>query len=102
MNEAETGPVLSRPAEQVALIELNRPQGANRLEPQDLEVLRSHIEECENSADVHVLILSGRGNYFSAGFDLRALADGLRSGARSNGSDSAFEAVANRLDSSRL
>ncbi|MDM0045035.1 enoyl-CoA hydratase/isomerase family protein [Variovorax dokdonensis] len=102
MSEAESGPVFSRPSAHVALIELNRPQSANRLEPQDLEVLRSHIDECESSADVRVLVLAGRGNYFSAGFDLRALADGLRSGVRFDGADSAFEAVANRLDSSKL
>ncbi|WP_045013038.1 enoyl-CoA hydratase/isomerase family protein [Bradyrhizobium sp. LTSP849] len=102
MSESASVPVLSQPAEHVALIELNRPANANRLEPQDLDALQRHLDECESSQDIRVLILTGRGKYFSAGFDLRALTDDLKSGARSNAGDNAFEAVANRFENTRL
>ena len=102
MSEMESGPVLSRPMPHVALVELNRPGNANRLEPQDLEALHRHLDECETAGDIRVLVLAGRGRYFSAGFDLRALSESLRSGLRDSAADNAFEAVADRLENTRL
>ncbi|WP_158590538.1 enoyl-CoA hydratase/isomerase family protein [Noviherbaspirillum cavernae] len=99
----ESTPVLSRPAEHVAFIELNRPANANRIQPDDLAELERLLDQCEVDEQVHVLILTGRGKYFSAGYDLRALASGVGVNQRSHeGDDSAFEHVANRLESTRL
>jgi enoyl-CoA hydratase len=88
----ESGPLLSHPTPHVALLEFNRPQAAN-------PVMREHLQHCETSTDVHVLVLTGRGRHFSSGFDLRALGDpqgGLRP------PDAAFEQLADAIEQSRL
>jgi enoyl-CoA hydratase len=100
----ETSPVLTRPAPHVALIELNRPSAANRIQPEDLVTLESHLAECEADGDIHSLVLTGRGSHFSAGYDLRALAATATAGQRTQQpeGDSAFERFSNRLESTRL
>ena len=97
----ESPPLLSRPAEGVALIELNRPAAANRLQPDDLVALLEHLDETERDLDVHALVLAANGPHFCSGFDIRALLAGLQSGDRAAG-DNAFEAVADRLAATRL
>lgn len=96
-------PQLSRPQAYVARIEFARPNAANRIEPQDLEVLAAHLDACEADADLHVLVLAARGRHFSAGFDLRALEARVAAGGPAAAvGDAAFEAVADRLAASRL
>jgi len=95
----ESAPLLSRPAPHVALLEFNRPQGANRIQPEDLTVMRAHLLDCEASPEIHVLVLAGRGRHFSAGFDLRALAG---QPAGSQPPDAAFEQLADAIERSRL
>lgn len=99
----ETNPLLNRSGSQIALIELNRPGNANRIQPDDLQELERLLDECEADPQVHVLIITGRGEYFSAGYDLRALmsARGVDE-KEAVGRDSAFEHFANRLENTRL
>jgi enoyl-CoA hydratase/carnithine racemase len=98
----ESSPVLSRAAEGVALIELNRPDSANRLQPDDLATLVGQIDQLERDESVHALVLAANGPHFCAGFDLRALLAGLQSGAQDAQGDNAFEALADRLEATRL
>jgi enoyl-CoA hydratase len=99
----ESTPILSRPAEHVALIELNRPENANRIQPDDLEALESLLGQCEADEEIHALIITAHGKFFSAGFDLRALAArGSVQPQDSDGNNSAFEHFANRLENTRL
>lgn len=99
----ESTPVMSRPAANVALIELNRATNANRIQPEDLDTLERQLDECERDQDIHVLVLAAKGTYFSAGFDLRALSANTASGERKTAeSDSAFERFADRLENTRL
>ena len=98
----ESRPVLSRPAEGVAVIELNRPAAANRLQPEDLATLVEHLDVLERDPDVRALVLTANGPNFCAGFDLRALLAGLKSGERVGQGDTAFEALADRLEATRL
>jgi enoyl-CoA hydratase/carnithine racemase len=95
----ESVPLLSYPAPHVALLEFNRPQAANRIQPEDLAVMQAHLRECEARTDVHVLVLTGRGRHFSGGFDLRALGE-AQSGLRPP--DAAFEQLADAIEQSRL
>jgi enoyl-CoA hydratase/carnithine racemase len=64
----------------VATITLRRPQVANRLEPQDLEVLMSHVAQV-NASPVLVLRLQAVGRHFCGGFDIGkigAAGEGIR------------------------
>lgn len=54
----------------LATITLNRPASANKLTPEDLGVLRSHIETVNISPEVLVLVLRAEGKYFCSGFDI--------------------------------
>ena len=53
----------------IATITLRRPAHANRLEPQDLEVLRGHLAQVE-AGPALVLKLQASGPYFCSGFDI--------------------------------
>jgi enoyl-CoA hydratase/carnithine racemase len=82
-----------------ATIRLNRPKHLNRLQPADLDMLLELFDRIEADPAVRVLVLTGTGRTFSAGFDLGAIAERATSeptGAGSSGS--AFEVVANRLE----
>jgi enoyl-CoA hydratase/carnithine racemase len=90
-------PSLGRPLAHVALIELNRPEAANRLQPEDLTSLLAHLDAVHADRDVHAVVLASGGPHFCAGYDLRALVADLASGDASARGENAFEAVAERL-----
>jgi len=54
----------------LATITLRRPQEANKLTPEDLSVLKSHIETVNARNDIQVLLLRSEGKYFCSGFDI--------------------------------
>ncbi len=56
-----------------ATIRLNRPRHRNRIERGDVDVLRDLLAAVERNADVRVLVLTGAGSMFCAGYDLGAL-----------------------------
>ncbi len=76
----------------VATITLDRPDVANRLEPDDLALLVDHITAVNARADVLVLRLQSTGKYFCSGYDI-----GRIGGARTVG----FEDMVNALDDAR-
>jgi enoyl-CoA hydratase len=76
-----TGAPLLEIAGPVATITLQRPEHANRLTPEDLDLLLSHIAEV-NASEAIVLKLQATGKYFCSGFDIGALSAGDREGGR--------------------
>lgn len=81
-----------------ATIRLNRPAKLNRLSQTDLDILMGHFDCVEADPAIRVLVLTGTGRAFSAGFDLTAIAARAASTPSDSSSGSAFEAVANRLE----
>ncbi|UOD49928.1 enoyl-CoA hydratase/isomerase family protein [Orrella daihaiensis] len=57
----------------VAIIEFCRPTVANRLSPNDLEVLNAHIQTVDQNPEILVLLLKAQGKYFCSGYDIGAL-----------------------------
>jgi len=102
MNDNDAPPSLTRPRPHVALVELNRPAAANRLQPDDLVALLAHIDAIERDDDLHALVLASRGPHFSTGYDLRSLVGDLSTGDDSARGENAFEAVAERLAAIRV
>jgi enoyl-CoA hydratase len=80
-----------------ATIRLNRPKKLNRLEPDDLDALLKLFDRIESDPAIRVLILTGTGRAFSAGYDLGSIADRAAKGEQQTGG-SAFEVVVNRLE----
>ena len=84
-----------------ATIRLNRPKHLNRLQPDDLEALLKLFDRIEADSAIQVLVLTGTGRAFSAGYDLNSVAERATSAAEEKSAGSAFEVVANRLPGTR-
>src|SRR3954449_9783356 len=80
-----------------ATIRLNRPKHLNRLQPDDLDVLMQLFDRIEPDPAIRVLVLTGTGRAFSAGYDLGSIAERAAS-AQEQTAGSAFETVVNRLE----
>jgi enoyl-CoA hydratase len=81
-----------------ATIRLNRPKHLNRLQPDDLDALLKLFDRVEANPAVRVLVLTGTGRAFSAGYDLRSLAERATSAPEQSTAGPAFETVVNRLE----
>ncbi len=54
----------------IATLCLQRPAAANKITPDDLAVLRQHVETVNQSEEVLILVLRSTGKYFCAGYDI--------------------------------
>src|SRR3984957_9842888 len=72
--EAATTPILDIEGSR-ATIRLNRPRHLNRLQPEDLDALLKLFDRIEADAAMRVLVLTGTGRAFSAGYDLGSIAE---------------------------
>src|ERR1700751_5116761 len=81
-----------------ATIRLNRPRYLNRLHAEDLAALMQHFGRIEADPALRVLVLTGTGRAFSAGYDLNSVAERAPSDVEQKSAGSAFEAVVNRLE----
>ena len=81
-----------------ATIRLNRPKHLNRLQPDDLDALLRLFDRIESAATIRVLVLTGTGRAFSAGYDLNSITERATSTAEETSAGSAFEVVVNRLE----
>src|SRR5258706_146844 len=77
---------------------LNRRKHLNRLQADDLDVLLNLFDRIEADPAVRVLVLTGTGRAFSAGYDLNSVAERATSAVEERSAGSAFEVVVNRLE----
>ncbi len=94
--ETSTPPLLSIEGAR-ATIRLNRPRHLNRLQREDLEALLALFDRIEADAAIRVLVLTGTGRAFSAGYDLGSIAQRAESTEQDNPGAN-FEVVVNRLE----
>src|SRR5437879_3290776 len=95
--DAASGPVLEITGAR-ATIRLNRPKHLNRLQAEDLGELVNLFDRIEADPDIRVLVLTGTGRAFSAGYDLNSVAERAVSANEQQSAGSAFEVVVNRLE----
>jgi enoyl-CoA hydratase/carnithine racemase len=95
--DAASAPVLDIEGAR-ATIRLNRPKHLNRLQPDDLDVLTGLFDQIETDPAIRVLVLTGTGRAFSAGYDLGSLAERADGAPEEQTAGSAFEVVVNRLE----
>ena len=95
--ETATAPLLDIDGAR-ATIRLNRPKHLNRLQADDLDALLKLFDRVEADAAIRVLVLTGTGRAFSAGYDLNSVAESATSDAEEKSSGSAFEVMVNRLE----
>jgi enoyl-CoA hydratase/carnithine racemase len=78
----------------IATILLRRPSQHNRIDPDDIAVLRAHLEEIGRRSEIRVVILTGQGEQsFSSGYTIQAIVERL---------DSTFEDLLDALESFAL
>ena len=92
-----TPPVLERDGAR-ATIRLNRREHLNRLQAEDLDVLLDLFDRIEADSAIRVVVLTGTGRAFSAGYDLNSVAERAASAAEEESVGSSFEIVVNRLE----
>src|SRR6202035_4128020 len=98
MSEATASPPLLELNGARANIRLNRPKHLNRLQADDLDVLLKLFDRIEADPAIRVLVLTGTGRAFSAGYDLNSVAERASSAVEERSAGSAFEVVVNRLE----
>ena len=98
MSETDASPPLLERRGARATIRLNRPKHLNRLQADDLDVLLKLFAEIEADPALRVLVLTGTGRAFSAGYDLNSVAERATSELEQKSAGSAFETVVNRLE----
>ncbi len=62
--------VLVETQDKIAHFRLNRPKVRNALSPQLIEELSDAFKSADTDDDIHVIVLSGVGDHFGAGYDL--------------------------------
>jgi enoyl-CoA hydratase len=80
-----------------ATIRLNRPKHLNRLQPEDLDALLKLFDRIEADPTLRVLVMTGTGRAFSAGYDLGSISERASNGHEQT-AGSAFEVMVNRLE----
>jgi enoyl-CoA hydratase len=95
--EAASAPLLEIDGAR-ATIRLNRPKHLNRLQADDLDALLKLFDRIEADPAIRVLVLTGTGRAFSAGYDLNSVAERATSASEEQSAGSAFEIVVNRLE----
>jgi enoyl-CoA hydratase/carnithine racemase len=101
LDDTASEPILTRDGPR-ATIRLNRPRLLNRLQPSDLAALMALFDRVEADGGIRVLVLTGTGRAFCAGFDLGTIAERTASAADEQSAGSAFEVVADRLENLAL
>jgi len=98
----EAGETASTPVLEItgarATIRLNRPRHLNRLQAEDLDELLKLFDQIEAAPAIRVLVLTGTGRAFSAGYDLNSVAERAVSETEQQSAGSAFEVIVNRLE----
>jgi enoyl-CoA hydratase/carnithine racemase len=82
----------------LALVRLNRPREHNRLEPDDLAVLRETFTRIDKDQSIRALVLTATGKSFSSGYHIGALADRLAGKTAPDEDRDAFERMVDRLE----
>ena len=79
--ETHTNDLLAHVEDGVAVITMNRPERRNAFSPAMFDALAKTLGECETAADVGAVLLTGAGGAFSAGGDVKGMAE-ANAGAR--------------------
>ncbi len=67
-------PVLLEKRQGFAIVTLNRPDAMNALSREPRDDFVTALAECRSDESIRVLIITGNGRAFCAGFDLKELA----------------------------
>ena len=64
------------PRGHIAILTLNRPEARNAISPEVSQAMAAVLDEIESDAELRAVVVTGRGEVFSAGADLKVVAAG--------------------------
>jgi enoyl-CoA hydratase len=96
------GPPSLELAQDRATIRLNRPRHRNRIERADVDVLCELLTSVDRNPDLRVLVLTGAGSTFCAGYDLGALKTEAAEAATAAPGPDLFEHMVDQLEELRI
>jgi enoyl-CoA hydratase/carnithine racemase len=70
--------ILYEVSENIALLTLNRPEIRNAFSAEMIRLWREYLERAQADAAVRVIVVTGRGDTFCSGGDIREMAEGKR------------------------
>ena len=73
---SETNVVEWERREHLALVTLNRPEARNAISPEVSQTMTGILDEIESDSGLRAVVLTGKGEVFSAGADLKVVASG--------------------------
>lgn len=62
--------------DRIALLTINRPDARNAFSPEMIRLWREHLEEAREDDGVNVIVVTGTGDVFCSGGDIRDMAEG--------------------------
>lgn len=68
--------ILYRVEDNIGFITLNRPEAKNAFSPEMIRLWREYLDQARTDRNVRVLIVTGNGDTFCSGGDIRDMADG--------------------------
>ncbi|MDN8615152.1 enoyl-CoA hydratase/isomerase family protein [Variovorax ginsengisoli] len=80
----------------LATITFRRPANHNRIEPDDVAILRGYLKELNANHDVRVIVFRGEGKTFSSGFDLTRLGK-----VAGQSTENSFEVLTDEVENAR-
>ena len=98
---APSPPILEL-AQDRAIIRLNRPRHRNRIERGDLDILCELLTSVDRNPSLRVLVLTGAGSTFCAGYDLGALKTEAAEAASVAPGPDLFERMVDQLEELRI
>jgi len=101
-DDAASSPPILGVARDRATIRLNRPRHRNRIERGDVEVFLELMALVERNQDLRVLVLTGTGSTFCAGYDLGALKTEAAEMATVDPGPDVFERMVDQLEDLRI
>jgi enoyl-CoA hydratase/carnithine racemase/fermentation-respiration switch protein FrsA (DUF1100 family) len=76
LNEMDTPHVIYEVQGHTAVITLNRPEAKNAFSPEMIRLWREHLEAARADDAVRVIVITGKGDTFCSGGDIRDMAEG--------------------------
>ena len=66
----------------IAILRINRPEAKNAISPEVSQEMEAHLDSIESDPEIRTVIVTGTGDVFCAGADLKVIASG-RAGEKS-------------------
>ncbi|XSC48367.1 enoyl-CoA hydratase/isomerase family protein [Bradyrhizobium sp. RDT10] len=97
MSQDSSAPLLTKESA-TAIVTLQRPVQANRLQQEDVIQLRSYWDLLKEDTTIRAVVLTSAGKHFSAGYDMNSILDTSHPDPDGDGVENAFASMVDALE----